>query len=179
MSGCLVLGVLSERMAFEWSQPAYWLPDLLTGLIIAGAGVSQLPRRRAVGWLLLAVAVAWFLGGLDSWARYWHRGPLLQLLFTFPIWRPRRRVDAVAVAVGWLVSLTPIIWSTSLGAIALSLGTVLIAGYGMYRAVGGERSYRRAAFLGAVVFGASLLIAVVAGLLLPPDVIAIPALIFS
>jgi signal transduction histidine kinase len=48
----------------------------------------------------------------------------------------------------------------------------------MYRAVGGERSYRRAAFLGAVVFGASLLIAVVAGLLLPPDVIAIPALIF-
>jgi len=108
-----VAGVAAEWRLQGWADPGGWVPDLLTGWTLIGCGLAGWARRphSRSGALLAAAGFAWFvpdfaatgadpLGWLGAHALYLHRGPLVQLVLTYPRGRVRGRVEGAAVAVG-------------------------------------------------------------------------------
>ena len=91
-------GVIAE-LAGRPPLPAL---DAATGFSMLALGLLAQRRqpRYAVGWILYAAGVAWFIGTLAGWAVFLHRAPLAQLILTYPARRlipgsrgraPRRR----------------------------------------------------------------------------------------
>jgi signal transduction histidine kinase len=142
-AGALVIaavGVTAEGSLYAWDDVWRWLPDLLTGWTIAGAGLVVLwrvPSSRA-GALLTASGLAWFLGNFESsgvnaiaWAGQHgvllHRALLVQLLLTFPLGRTRDLVERVAVATVYVISIaTTVRWSDA-GVLAVAVLLAVLA----------------------------------------------------
>jgi len=101
-----VVGLTAEWRLYGWADPGDWAPDLVTGwaMIACGlAGWSLRPQSRS-GALLAATGFAWFapnyavtgaaaLAWLSAHALYLYRGPLVQLVLTYPTGRAARRLD--------------------------------------------------------------------------------------
>ena len=99
-----VVGVAAEWRLHGWADPGGWLADLVTGWAMIGCGLvgwARRPQSRS-GALLAAAGFAWFvpnfassgaglLGWLGARALYLHRGPLVQLVLTYPRGRVRGR----------------------------------------------------------------------------------------
>ena len=98
-------GLVVEYVAFGWDRPLLWLPDLAVGVTLIGAGAAAARRSRGAGVLLAAAGFAWFAGTLAPVAVYWHRGPLVHLLTTFPGHRPPSRTAWVVVFGGYASAL--------------------------------------------------------------------------
>jgi signal transduction histidine kinase len=154
----VVVGVAAEWRLYGWADPGDWVPDLLTGWCLIGCGLAAWSRRpqSLSGGLLAAAGFAWFLpdfaatgAGLLYWlgahARYLHRGPLVQLVMTYPRGRVRGRVEYAAVAAGYAAAAVLPIWDSKAGSVALAACLITIAVGRYMRAAGYERRMRRSA----------------------------------
>jgi hypothetical protein len=169
------LGIAAEWVAFGWSEPSDWLPDLAVGWTLIGCGLvasSRRPTSRS-GALMAATGFAWFaanftttgwsaLDWLSEQALYLHRGPLLHLVLSYPRGRLAGRLDRAAVAIAYGAAVIPAIWGSETATVVLAGLIFGVAGYGYARAVGRERRMRLAAlqataFLAAVLAGTAAL----------------------
>ena len=99
-----VVGIAAEWTFFGWDDPRRWAPDLVTGWTLIACGLvawSRRPESRS-GALMAATGFSWFLGNfattgfasvdwLAAHALYVYRGPLFQLLVTYPSGRVSSR----------------------------------------------------------------------------------------
>ena len=161
----LALGLTAESVGYGWGSPRDWIPDLATGWVLIACGLVAWSRKPAIrcGALLAATGFAWFVPNfatadvawvawLAGQALYLHRGPLVHLLVTYPSGRPRGRVDAAAVAVGWAVAVLPGLWESERAAIVLSAALAALVVVQWTRAAGRERRERGAAARAAGAF---------------------------
>src|SRR6266511_881314 len=118
-----LLGLTAEWVGFGWGDPRHWIPDLAVGWTFVGSGLIAWARRPAsrTGPLLAATGFTWFLGNFAqvgvaavAWAAahlvYLHRGPLVQLVLTYPSGRPGSRLVRGAVAVGYAAAVITPSW---------------------------------------------------------------------
>jgi signal transduction histidine kinase len=145
VAGAVAFGSVSVHAAFGWDPVARWLPDLLVGLTLVGAGLLAWLRSRAVATLLIAAGFAWFAGNLDPIAVAWHRGPLVHLLLSYPAWRPRARIEAIAIGLAYAAALVPTVWRTEPVLIVLAVMLVVLLGRSYLRADRRDRRHRAAA----------------------------------
>ena len=167
----VVVGLAAESVAFDWSEPRDWLPDLVVGWTLIACGLiawSKRPASRS-GGLMTAAGFAWFaanftstdlaaLNWLGEQALYLHRGPLVHLVLAYPGGRATSTVDRVAVAGGYVAAVLPAIWGSEVVACLLAAAMTAVAGRGYLGAVGLRRRTRLAAlqatgFLAAVFAG--------------------------
>jgi signal transduction histidine kinase len=155
--GAVVFGSASVHVGLGWDTVALWLPDLAVGLTLVGAGLLAWGRSRAVATLLVAAGFAWFAGTLHPVATAWHRGPMTHLLLCYPRWRPRTRLDTVAIGVGYVAALVPSVWwyeSVVVLAAAVLVGLLLLA---VVRADRRDRRHRWVALgAGTAIAGVSI-----------------------
>src|ERR1700749_2470210 len=85
--------------------------DVVTGLVLLAAGLMSV--RRPPGWLLLAAGMAWFAGGVASWAAYLNRGPLGLLGAVYPLLRPRGARALGLTMAGYLCATLPVLTASS------------------------------------------------------------------
>jgi signal transduction histidine kinase len=177
LGGAAALGTASVHLAYGWDAVALWLPDLIVGLTFVGGGVLAWQRSRAAATLLLAAGFAWFAGNLDPAAVAWHRGPVLHLLFSFPAWRPRARVDAIAVGVGYAASIVPGGWRSETVLVAFALVLLVRLCLAYVRADRRDRSFRAAAMLAGLALAAVTVAGSVARQSWPDGAAVVPALL--
>jgi signal transduction histidine kinase len=151
-------GLAAITVGRGWSAAAVWLPDLLVGFTFAAAGLVAWPRSRATGVLLAVVGLSWFAGHLDVAATFWHRGPLIHLLVTYPGWRPRSRPEGLAVLVGYVAALVPATWGGDATAAVLGVLLLAVVARSTVHAAVPVRRYRRAALIATAGLVASLLV---------------------
>jgi signal transduction histidine kinase len=163
------VGIAAEWRLYGWVDPGGWVPDLLTGWCLIGCGLAGWARRpqSRSGALLVAAGFAWFVydfaasgAGLLGWlgvhALYWHRGPLVQLVLTYPQGRVRGRVEGAAVAVGYAAAVVTPVWGSWAATITLAAFLVVVATRGYLRAAGRERRMRRSALQATALFAAGV-----------------------
>jgi signal transduction histidine kinase len=162
----IALGVAGEWALYGWGDPGRWLPDLAAGWSMLGCGLvawSTRPESRA-GGVMAATGLFWFAGNfvtIDSaslaWvsahALFWYRGPLVELVLSYPGGRRARLRDRVAIGAGYTAAVVTPVWQSEQAAIALSLGLIAVATSSYLRAVGRERRERLAAFLATTFVG--------------------------
>ena len=163
----VAVGLVAEWRLHGWSDAGGWVPDVLTGWSLIGCGLTGW-RRRPGNWsgaLLAAAGFAWFvpdlmatsvgpLGWLGAPALYLYRGPLVQLVLTYPRGRVRGRREAGAVAVGYAAAVVTPLWGTAIGTVTLAAFFVAVAIRGYVRAAGRERRMRRSALQATALFAA-------------------------
>lgn len=149
-----LLGVAAEWIAFGASDVRAAVPDLLTGWGMLGAGLYVTVRRpgQPAGLLLAAAGVAWFAGTVFEPLVYLHRGPLLQLLLTFPEGRVRTVRERAAVLAGYAAALTPLVWDDAFATVVAAVAVVVILFRRYAAAAGRVRRARRVALDAGVVF---------------------------
>jgi hypothetical protein len=174
------LGLTAEWVGFGWGDPRHWVPDLAVGWTLIGCGLVAWARRpqSRTGALLAATGFAWFVGNFAqvgvaavAWLAahlvYLYRGPLMQLVLTYPSGRPGSRLVRGAIAAGYAAAVVTPIWDSEAATILLAglLLGVCVREY--VQAVGGARRTRLIALQAAA--GLSLVLAgtAAARLLLP------------
>jgi signal transduction histidine kinase len=185
-----VVGLTAEWVGFGWGDPRHWIPDLAVGWSLIGCGLVASRRRpeSRTGLLMAATGFTWFLGNFASvgvaavaWAAahlmYLHRGPLVQLVLTYPSGRPGSRLVRGAVAVGYAAAVITPIWRSAGATIVLAGLLVAVCAREFVRAVGQPRRARLIALQAAA--GLSLVLAgtTAARLLLPPEEVSGPSLL--
>ena len=167
-----LVGIAAEWRLYGWADPRGWVPDLLAGWSLVGCGLAGWSRRpqSRCGALLAAAGFAWFvpnfaaagvgaLSWLSAHALYLHRGPLVQVVLTYPLGRIRGRLEGAAVAAGYAAALLTPAWGSRAGTIALAGLLIAVALRGYVRAAGRERRMRLSA-LQATTFFAVVLAAI-------------------
>jgi signal transduction histidine kinase len=171
-------------------DPRDWIPDLAVGWTFIGCGLVASARRPAsrTGLLMAATGFTWFLGNFAqvgvaavAWVAaqmvYLYRGPLVQLVLTYPSGRPSSRLVRGAVAVGYAVAVITPVWRSA-GAAILLAGLLLgVCGREFVRAVGRQRRARRVALQAAAGLSVVLAGTAAARLLLPPGDVSGPSLL--
>jgi signal transduction histidine kinase len=167
----VALGVVGEWVLYGWGDPGRWVTDLAAGWSMLGCGLvawSRWPQSRA-GVLMTATGSSWFAGNfvtadsawlawLSAHALFWYRGPLVDLVLSYPRGRQARLLDRVAIGGGYVAAVVTPIWQSEAAAIALTGCLVAAASASYLRSVGRERRERLAAwqattFVGLVVAG--------------------------
>ncbi len=157
-----VLGLAAEWVGFGWGDQRHWIPDLVVGWTFIGCGLiasARRPESRA-GPLMAATGFTWFLGNfaqvgvaLVAWAAahmvYLHRGPLLQLVLTYPSGRPGSRLVRGALAVGYGAAVITPVWRSAGATIVLAGLLLAVCARDHARAVGRLRRARRVALQAA------------------------------
>ena len=175
-----VVGVAAEWRLYGWADPGGWVPDLMTGWTMIGCGLAGWARRpdSRSGALLAAAGFAWFvpdfaaispgpLGWVSAHALYLHRGPLVQLVLTYPRGRIRGRVEGAAVVVGYVAAVVVPVWGSLAGTVALAACLVAVAARGYVHAAGRERRMRRSALQATALFAAGVAAVALARLAVP------------
>lgn len=170
-------GLVAESIAFAWDRPLLWLPDLLVGLTLIVAGLVAGRRRRGAGILLGAAGFLWFVGTAWPPAVYWHRGPLVHLLATYPGARPTSRTGWAVVATGYASALSAAVWRNDLAAIVLALIAVVLAAASYRNAVGRRRHDRLVVLEVAAGLAGVVVLGVLVRLVFPAADVAVPLLL--
>jgi signal transduction histidine kinase len=160
------VGLAAEWSGYGWGDPGHWIPDLAVGWCLIGCGFIASIRRpeSRSGVLMSATGFAWFLGnfagvGVDvvAWAAahalYLHRGPLFQLLLTYPSGRRPSRVTGAAIAVFYAAAVIMPVWQSEVATILLAALLVGVCGYEYARMVGPSRRMRLVALQAAAGLG--------------------------
>ena len=156
--------VIALGLAVEWAfydatlGPGLTVVDFLVGclLVMAGAIASDRRNESRVGLLMTLSGFAWFLGAVGGDAVYLHRGPLVQLVLSYPSGRVNGRVAKTVVACAYIDALVqPLAHNDRLtlllaGAVAFSACRSLLASSGPARRAG------TAALVAALVLSAAL-----------------------
>jgi signal transduction histidine kinase len=139
------LGVAAEFSLYLPDSPGLAAGDFAVGFAFIGAGAIALRRSTATGALMAATGVAWFVGGLVGGLVFLHRGPLVQLLLTYPRSRLESRLDRVVVAAAYADGLVYPLGRSNVITLVL-LAAVLAAALVRYAGAGGpERRARGSA----------------------------------
>jgi signal transduction histidine kinase len=149
-AAAVAVGVAAESNSYGWSDVRRWLPDLLTGWTLIACG---LVARRRSGLLLAATGFSWFAGNFIPSALLLYRGPLTQLVLTYPSGAPGQ---LVAIAFAYLVVLVTTNWWGDAGTIAIAVTLLAGAGRRYLHSIGRARrearyAWRAAASLAAVL----------------------------
>jgi signal transduction histidine kinase len=186
----VALGLTAEWVGFGWEDPRHWIPDLAVGWTFIGCGLVGWARRSEsrTGPLLAATGFTWFVGtfvGVGVPAVAWlaahlvrlHRGPLVQLVLTYPSGRPGSRLVRGAIAAGYAAAVITPIWRSEAATIVLAGLLLGVCAREYVRAVGPSRRARLMALQAAS--GLSLVLAgtAAARLLLPPGEVSGPSLL--
>ncbi|HEU5373243.1 MAG TPA: hypothetical protein VFU51_12715 [Gaiellaceae bacterium] len=156
-AAAIAVGIAAESNSYGWSDARHWVPDLLTGWTLIACGV--LARRRA-GLLLAAAGFSWFAGNFASGALVLHRGPLTQLVLTYPSGAPGQ---LPVIAFAYVIVLLTASWWGNAGTIAIAATLLAGATWRYLRSVGRARREARFAWRAAAV------LAVVLGLVVSVD----------
>jgi signal transduction histidine kinase len=148
-------------IAAEWAaRPSPIALDAVTGFSLLGLGLIAASRRSwsRVGTILAAAGLAWFLGSIAGWAVYLHRGPLAQLLLTYPAPARRRQPwpDRAAVAAGYGYAVIYPLAHSDPVTLVFALGLVALAAHRYRAGRGPERRARAHALAAAAAFAAVL-----------------------
>jgi signal transduction histidine kinase len=149
-AAAVAVGAAAESNSYGWSDPRHWVPDLLTGWTLIACGL--IARRRA-GLLLAGTGFSWFAGNFISSALVLHRGPLTQLVLTYPSGAPGQ---LPAIAFAYVVALTTASWWANAGTIAIAVTLLAGAGRRYLRSVGRARREARYAWRAAALLAAVL-----------------------
>ena len=107
---------------------------------------------------MLLTGVAWFAGDLNSGLLYAHRGPLVQLLLTYPAGRVRSHAVAALVGIAYVDGLVADLARNDAATVALFGTVVLAAAWRRHTSAGVLRSARTSALAGCVIATAPLLV---------------------
>lgn len=151
------VALVLECVAVGWGTPRTWLPDLLVGLALLVGSALAWPRERSVAVLLAVAGACWFAGTALPAAAFLHVGPLLHVLITVPVWRPRTRLEGAAASAGWLVAVAMPSWQSDAGVAGVAVGLLVVLVARRSSASAPRRRARRLALrLGAVLSAAML-----------------------
>ena len=156
----VAVGLGAEWVAFDWSDPRDWVPDLAVGWTFIAGGLVASARRpdSRVGALLAVTGFAWFAGSFASQLTYLHRGVLVHAVLAYPGGRLSSRLERAIVAAGYGVSLLPAVAASDVATAAL--GTALIVGTARgYRAARGPARRARAPAMRAAALAGGVLVA--------------------
>jgi len=183
-------GLAAEWSGYGWGDPGHWIPDLAVGWCLIGCGfiASARPPESRSGVLMLATGFAWFLGnfagigvGVVAWvaahALYLHRGPLFQLLLTYPSGQRPSRVAGAAIAVFYAAAVITPVWQSEAATILLAAVLVGVCGYEYARMVGPARRMRLIALQAAAGLGFVLAASAVADLVIAPGEASLTSLL--
>src|SRR5215831_1613080 len=158
---------LAFGVAAEWvGRPELIALDAAAGFALVFLGLvvwSRRPGSRA-GPIMSATGFAWFLGTLWAPAVFLHRGPLAQLLISYPGGRLSSRLQRVAVAAAYAYAAAGVVAESNSATIIFALGLVALSARRYVEATGSERRARLASLVAAVAFG----LALVAGAIVRP-----------
>jgi signal transduction histidine kinase len=160
-SAAAALGVAAEWSLYGSASASRWVPDLLTGVSLMTLGLvarSLRPSSRC-GLLLAATGLAWFVPNFTPHLLYLHRGPLAQLVLSYPAGRPRRRWEPWLLAAAYAAAVVTPLWGSPYATFALAAALLAAAAFSHHSSAGLERRERfyalqATAFL-AVVLGAT------------------------
>jgi signal transduction histidine kinase len=170
IAGGVALGLIAAASWNVGVDPAVIAADLAVGWISLGGGIVAMNARptRAAGYLLVALGVTWFAGTVWPPLEFLHRGPLIQLLATFPsghlAWRNagmRGRVATVLVIFGYVVNLTRL-GDQVVVAAAFAVALLWLSTDALLLNSGTMRRARLGAALGGLAIGTVILVRVVA-----------------
>jgi signal transduction histidine kinase len=186
----VALGLTAEWVGFGWGDPRRWVLDLAVGWILIGCGLVAWDRRpeSRAGLLMAATGFTWFVGNFSdvgvaavAWVAghlvYLHRGPLVQLVLTYPSGRPSSRLAQAAVAVGYAAAVITPIWRSEVATILLAALLLGVGARDYVRAVGRARRARRAALQAVAGLSVVLVGTAAARLLLPAGEVSGPSLL--
>ena len=133
-------------LAVEWAfyDPALGLAltaaDFAVGLLLIGCGAVAWDRRpeSRVGGLMALSGLAWFLGDLGGAAVYFHRGPLVHLVLSYPSGRLRGRLAPAVVAAAYADALIEPLARNDALTVALAAAVALAASVEPARLEAGE-----------------------------------------
>jgi signal transduction histidine kinase len=151
-------------LAVEWVfyepalGPALAAADFAVGLLLIGCGAIAWERRGEsfVGALMTVAGFGWFLGNLGGAAVYFHRGPLVHLVLSYPTGRLHRRLDRAIVGAAYADALIEPLAKNDALTLALASALVLTGGLAFARSTGPARRARAVALAAAVVLAAAL-----------------------
>jgi signal transduction histidine kinase len=188
-SAAVAVGLAAEWVRVGWDDPRHWIPDLTVGWTFIGCGLVAARRRpeSRSGLLMAATGFTWFVGNFAqvgvaavAWVAaqlvYLHRGPLVQLLLTYPSGRSGSRLVRGAVVVGYVVAVITPIWRSG-ATIVLAVLLLAVCARDYARSVGRLRRARRIALQAAAGLSVVLLAIAGANLLLPPAEVSGPSLL--
>ena len=151
----------------EWiGQPQFIAFDAVAGVALLFGGLvvwSRRPRSRA-GPIMLAGGIAWFLGTLWAPAVFLHRGPLAQLLISYPSGRLSSRLERVAVSAAYVYAAVDSVAGNGYATIFFACGLVALSVRRYLAVTGPQRRARLASVATAVAFGLVLLLSAIARL---------------
>src|SRR3984957_4992756 len=186
----VVFGLAAEHAAFGWGDSGHWIPDLAVGWCLIGCGVIASVRRpeSRSGVLMMATGFTWFLGNFAgvgvsvvAWvaahALYLHRGPLFQLLLTYPSGRRPSRGAGAAIGVFYAAAVITPVWPSEAATIALAASLVGVCGYEYARMVGRARRMRLVALQAATGLGFVLAGSAVVDLVIAPEQASLTSLL--
>jgi signal transduction histidine kinase len=186
----VALGFTAEWVGFGWGDPRLWIPDLAVGWSLIGCGLVAWERRpeSRTGLLMAATGFTWFVGNFSdvgaaavAWVAahlvYLHRGPLVQLVLTYPSGRPPSRLAKAAVVVGYAAAVITPVWRNEVATILLAALLVAVCARDHLRAVGRARRARRAALQAVTGLSAVLAGTAAVRLLLPAGEVSGPSLL--
>src|SRR5262249_8974115 len=144
----------------------HWLPDLLAGWILIGAGLFIARSDRLSAALLAGSGVLWFTGNFGHETAVLHRAPIAQLLLAFPRGRPEGRLETGAVAFAYLTAAVAGFAWGDVETFSLAVVLVAVAAIRSRRGAGRRRRERRYGL------GLSVFFAVALGLVGSADLVA-------
>lgn len=164
----LLWALAAERAAYIGADVGHWLPDLVTGLVVAAAGSYAVwCGGTRCGVLLLLCGVVWFvpnfaavggpLGALAGQVLFLYRGPLVHLLLAFPTGRLASRTELLVAAAGYLIALDPRVWGSPAGTVVASVVLVFVVADSVRRVPGRYRPARVLAAQVAAALAAAML----------------------
>jgi signal transduction histidine kinase len=186
----VALGLTAEWVGFGWGDPRRWIPDLAVGWSLIGCGLVAARRRpeSRTGLLMAATGFTWFVGNFSdvgaaavAWVAahlvYLHRGPLVQLVLTYPSGRPSSRLAKATVVVGYVAAVITPVWRSEVATILLAALLLGVCARDYLRAVGRARRARRAALQAVAGLSAVLAGTAAVRLLLPAGEVSGPSLL--
>ena len=100
----LAVAVAVEWSSYEAGEIELVVVDGIVGvvLVVCGALAWDLRPESRSGPLMVLAGFTWFAGTVVPAALFWHRGPLVHLVLSYPTGRLRRRLAAAVVAIAYV-----------------------------------------------------------------------------
>jgi signal transduction histidine kinase len=128
------------------------MSDAFVGLVfVIGGLASARGAAPRVGLLMAATGLTWLAGFLGDPALFLYRGPLVQLILSYPTGRLTGRISRVVVVVAYGLALVAPSNRNDLATIAFALVVLAACGLAFISALGPERRGRLTAFSCAVM----------------------------